>query len=147
MSDALVISYPLDSGAVTQYLGWPFTDFFESGGVAYGLAADGIYRLGGHDDAGQDIVWSVESPLTEGGGTGGKRLGMVVLAGPLGEDVRVSTRFDGKPWRPALSAGQGQFAVDRQNFGQAMQFMIEGSGACGITGVVLHTLSLGNRRV
>lgn len=44
-----------DTQASSQYDGYGFNSFFTRDGVCYGVAADGIYRLEGANDAGQQV--------------------------------------------------------------------------------------------
>lgn len=44
-----------DTQASSQYDGYGFNSFFTRDGVCYGVAADGIYRLEGSNDAGQQV--------------------------------------------------------------------------------------------
>jgi len=45
----------MDTGASSQYDDYGFNSYFERDGQYYGVADDGIYRLDGDDDAGEDI--------------------------------------------------------------------------------------------
>lgn len=74
---------------VTRYSGYPFTRIVRFRGESYGIAADGIYLLGGPTDAGLPIAWRFESCLTDFGLAQKKNVASAYFAGRLGANVSV----------------------------------------------------------
>lgn len=146
MSDTLALSLPADSLAVSQYLGLPFTGFFSMGGVVYGCSPEGLFVLGGDDDAGAPIIPVIEGPKTDAGSDAFKRLRNATVAGPRTEGLTLSVRLDDGDWREAVPQRGGRYMIGRDGAGRAMQWRIESDGSeAEITSVTLGALLLGNK--
>uniref|UniRef100_I2Q1D2 Uncharacterized protein n=1 Tax=Desulfovibrio sp. U5L TaxID=596152 RepID=I2Q1D2_9BACT len=145
-ADTLTLSLPADSLAVSQYANLPFTGFFQLGGQTYGCAPDGLYRIGGDDDAGEAIRPVIEGPRIDAGTDAFKRLRGASVVGRGVEGLTLSTRTGDGDWREALATGHGRFACGRDNVGREVQWRIEGDGAdFEITAVALEILNLGRQ--
>jgi len=59
---------------ISEYTDYPFNSFCELGGVYYGAAEDGLYRLDGGDDAGEPISASIMTMMTDFNSTKMKRV-------------------------------------------------------------------------
>ncbi|MHC1788997.1 hypothetical protein [Solidesulfovibrio sp.] len=142
----LGLSLALDSMAVTQYEGLPFTSFLTIGGRLYGTTPDGLWLIGGDTDAGEGIAWEVAGPMTDAGADAFKRLRCATVTGPDTENAELGIRYDtgDEPSVSERSPG-GRFAVGRDGAGRAVQFTIVGIGPVEMTGVTLDVMMLGNR--
>ena len=142
----LGLSLALDSMAVSQYDGLPFTSFVTIGGKLYGTTPDGLYLIEGDTDAGADITWQAHGPMTDGGAIEHKRARSLTVSGPNTETVTAGLVFDSgdaptvSEWRPG-----GRFAVGRDGAGRAVQFQLSGTGPVNMTGVTLDMLMLGRK--
>ncbi len=146
-ANTLGLSLPADSLALSQYTNIPFTSFFQMDGKTYGCAPDGLYLIGGDDDAGETIRPVIEGPKTDAGSDAYKRLRGAFVAGRGVEGLTFSTRQGEGDWREALAVGGGRFAVGRDSAGRDMQWRIEGDGAdFEISSVTLDVLNLGRAR-
>lgn len=146
MSDTLGLSYPFDSGAVSQIRGWPFTDFFVVGEQVYGLAPDGIYAIGSDDDAGEAVSWRMAGPKTDGGSDTFKRLRRATVAGPTTDGVNLAVIYESGVTPPVEALGGGVFAIGSEGAGREMQWTLSGEGPAAITGVTIRSILLGMRR-
>lgn len=52
------------TGGHAEYTNYPFNSFFKHGSDHYGCNSEGIYKLTGKTDAGQQIKWSVKTGIT-----------------------------------------------------------------------------------
>jgi hypothetical protein len=144
-TDTLGLSLALDTMAVSQYLGLPFTSFLHIGGKIYGTAPDGLYCIEGPDDAGSPIRFGVDMPMTDSGSTQYKRARTVTLSGRT-ENALASILYDSGQ-EPTMGEQQrgGRFAVGRDGAGRALQCRIRGEGPTEITGITVDVLTLGNK--
>lgn len=69
----------MDNFAASQYDNYGFNSFFHKDGEAYGVAADGIYRLSGKTDAGAEISGLLELGLSPYGTRKSKKILSVYL--------------------------------------------------------------------
>lgn len=142
----LGLSYPFDTGAVSQVSGWPFTDFFELDGRFYGLASNGVFALGGDDDAGTDIAWTMTGPMTDGGNEMWKRHRGATVTGPDTDGVELAVVYESGV-SPAVEAlGGGNFAIGSEGAGREVQWTLSGTGPAAVTGVTIRSILLGLRR-
>ena len=147
MSDTtLGLSYPFDTGAASQVQGWPFTDFFELDGQFFGLASNGVFVIGGDDDAGADIDWTMTGPMTDGGNEMFKRLRGATVTGPNTAGVELAVEYESGV-SPAVEAlGGGNFAIGSEGAGREMQWTLSGTGPAALTGVTIRSILLGLRQ-
>jgi len=142
----LTLSYAADSGAVSQHAGQPFTSFVVIGGRRYGTAPDGLYLIGGDDDAGEPIPSILEGPRTDGGDDAYKRLRSASITGRKIDGLTLSTRTGDGDWREAMALGGGRFSIGRDNAGREVQWRLEGDGSdFEVSSVVLDVETLGRR--
>jgi len=149
MDSTLGVSFPFDTGAVSQYQGWPFGDFFQLGDQFFGLASNAAFLLGGSDDAGESITWDEIGPQVDAGSDQYKRMRCVTVLGPGGEDMAVQVRTEQMPegeWKDTLAQGGNRFMVGRDNVGREMQFRVSGTGPVEMIGVTIQALNLGLRQ-
>jgi len=144
-SNTLCLSLALDGMVPSQYSGWPFSSFFQMDGHFYATAPDGLYRIGGGDDAGDPILWRVAGPETDLGRDDVKRVRAVSLAGPRLEDVRVAIRYENGSSPAVQQLRPGCFVAGRGGQGGAFQFEVSGEGQAEVTAVGVDVLSLGRR--
>jgi len=145
-NSTLGLSYPFDSGAVSQVSGWPFTDFFALDGQFFGLASNGVFAIGGDDDAGTDIAWMMTGPMTDGGNEQFKRLRFATVTGPNTDGVELAVVYE-TGVSPAVGAmGGGRFAIGSEGAGREVQWTLSGTGPAAMTGVTIQSLLLGFRQ-
>lgn len=142
----LGLSLALDSMAVSQYDGLPFTSFVTIGSKVYGTTPDGLWLIGGDTDNGEDVAWEMSGPMTDAGADEYKRVRSATVTGPNTENAEMGVRFDTGD-EPTVSERRpgGRFAVGRDGAGRAMQFTVSGVGPVELTGVTLEVLTLGKR--
>lgn len=145
-TNTLGLAYAADSGAVSQYTGFPFTSFVTIGGKLYGTTPDGLFLIGGDTDDGEDIVWQAHGPMTDAGAIEYKRARTITVSGPDTENVTAGLVFDSgdAPTVSERRAG-GRFSVGRDGAGRAVQFQISGTSPVNMTGVTLDMLMLGRK--
>lgn len=78
---------------VTRYTNWPFDEVVRLGNTYYGIAADGIYALGGDTDHAEpepiDVAWSWRTALTDFGMVEKKTVPSVYLGGRFGRQMEL----------------------------------------------------------
>ena len=84
----------LRSGGVTRITNWPFVQIVKWGDKTLGVAADGLYLIGGDDDAGQPIAWEWRSGLDDLGSPGMKRVPVLYVDGVIDGEVFIITKDD-----------------------------------------------------
>ncbi|MHC1787889.1 hypothetical protein [Solidesulfovibrio sp.] len=89
----IVIHFEAGNGA-TNYLGWPFNSMAKIGGTYFGAGPDGLYEIGGDDDAGAQIDAVVETPAFDAGARSQKRVRRIYLGGQFSGDLTLYTRDD-----------------------------------------------------
>lgn len=146
MSATLGLSLALDSMAVTQYDGLPFTSIFVLGGKYYGTTPDGLWLIEGDTDNGEAIAWEAAGPMTDAGAEEYKRVHAVTVTGPSTENAEVGIRYDTGDV-PTISERRpgGRYAVGRDGAGRAVQVTVSGTGPVEMTGVTLDVMTLGKR--
>lgn len=143
---SLTLSYAADAGAVSQYANQPYTSFVVVGSRRYGTAPDGLYLVGGDDDAGEPIQSVIEGPRTDGGDDGYKRLRSASVTGQGIDGLALFTRTGQGDWREAMALGGGRFAVSRDNAGREVQWRLSGDGSdFEVSSVILDIETLGRR--
>lgn len=65
--------------ALTSYTNYPFNSMASFNGQTYGASAEGLYRLGGADDAGTAIIWKLRTGLSNFGTSRNKGLDAAYL--------------------------------------------------------------------
>lgn len=86
----------LDSNASVQYEEFGFNSFFQRDGEYYGVANDGIYKLTGDTDAGQNINSTVELAKSNMGGGQIKRVTEAYLQAESEKALRLKTLVEGQ---------------------------------------------------
>lgn len=89
----VVIHFEAGSGA-TQYFGWPFNSMAKIGNKYFGAGPNGLYQIGGDDDAGVAIGAEIESGVTDLGSPNQKRIRCVYLGGQFDGDMVLTTKDD-----------------------------------------------------
>lgn len=142
----LGLSLALDSMAVSQYDGLPFTSFLAVGGKLYGTTPEGLWLIEGDTDDGEAIPWEISGPMTDAGMDEFKRLRSATVTGPDTENAEFGILFDTGD-EPTVSERQpgGRFMVGRDGAGRAAQFTVSGTGPVEMTGVTLEAQVLGTR--
>lgn len=78
---------------VTRYTNWPFDEVIRLGSTYYGIAADGIYELGGDTDHAVPepvgVAWAWRTALTDFGMTELKTVPSVYLSGRFGRQMEI----------------------------------------------------------
>lgn len=72
---------------VTRYTNWPFTQVVRLGNDYFGVAADGLYELGGDTDNGSVIQWAVETCKTDFSDPHKKTVASAYISGTVGDQV------------------------------------------------------------
>ena len=80
--------------ATTHYTNFPFDRIVRFGSKHYGVAADGLYELGGDTFDGDPIVAAVETAQSDFEAKALKRPVGLYVSGTFGEDLEVSCRTD-----------------------------------------------------
>jgi hypothetical protein len=144
--NTLCLVYAADAGAASQFTNQPFTSFLTLGGLVYGTTPDGLYLIGGDDDAGEPICPVVEGPRTDGGDDAFKRARSASILGSGQDSLALSVRLGDGEWREALCTGRGSFSLRGGGPGREVQWRIEGDGGdFAVTGLDLELESLGRR--
>lgn len=94
-SDLSVWSLNLDTRASSQYENYGFNSFFQHEGLWYGVADDGVYRLDGDSDAGEDIQSSLYVVQTDFDSDRVKYVPKVYFGGTSSRPIRVVMGVDG----------------------------------------------------
>lgn len=82
----------MSNAQLTRYTNYPFTQIVRFRDAYYGVAADGLYRLGGLTDAGAPITWAVDLCTTDFDTPLKKTLVSVYLGGSAGPNVDFTVR-------------------------------------------------------
>jgi hypothetical protein len=94
-ADTEVWCVNVDTGASSRYEQYGFNSFFESGGVLYGVAADGVYRLDSDADAGNRIESLIYVGQTDFDTNRVKYLPKVYFGGASSRPIHVQVSADG----------------------------------------------------
>lgn len=142
----LGLSLALDSMAVTEYDGLPFTSFVIIGGKLHGTTPDGLWLIGGDTDDGEAIAWEGVGPMTDAGGDESKCVRTATVTGPNTENVELGILYDTGD-TPAVSGRRpgGRFDIGSDGAGRAVQWSVSGTGPVEIAGVTLDVMMLGKR--
>jgi hypothetical protein len=84
----------MHNGAVTRFTNFPFTQFVRFGTKTLGVAADGLYELGGDTDNGTPISWEMETGLDDLGRPGIKHVPYLYLDGIIDGEVEITVIDD-----------------------------------------------------
>lgn len=141
---------PVDE--VTRYTGFAFERIVRFQGAYYGVAADGLYQLGGTTDAGADIECTVKTCVDDFKAPEKKTVVSAFLAGRLGPDATI-TLHAGEEGEEAydFSTPRGQDAQNhRQKFGRGIKHRyfaigIVTAGALSIDSLDLEVNKLSRR--
>ncbi|WP_428562089.1 MAG: hypothetical protein ACP59X_20490 [Solidesulfovibrio sp. DCME] len=87
-------SLELESGALATCRGLPGGAACVHDGAVFLADADGLYRVGGDDDAGEPIAVRIALPPTDGGLPGPKRLVAVAVEGFWEGEIAVAAASD-----------------------------------------------------
>ena len=82
------------NNAVTRVTNWPFTRIVQWGDKLMGVAADGLYLIGGVLDAGVPIAWEWRTGLGDLDQPGTKRIPMLYVDGVIDGEIFVVTKDD-----------------------------------------------------
>lgn len=83
------------NGLVTRITNWPFTQIVQWGSKVLGVAADGLYLIGGDTDApGVPIQWEWRTGLDDLGQPGVKRIPVLYVDGIIDGEVFIITKDD-----------------------------------------------------
>ena len=82
----------MSDAQLTRYTNYPFTQIVRFRDAYYGVAADGLYRLGGLTDAGAPITWAVDLCTTDFDTPLKKTMVSVYLGGSAGPNVDFTVR-------------------------------------------------------
>ncbi len=84
----------VDGGALSQYAGWDFNSLCLLNGERLAAGEEGLFLLGGEDDAGEPVAAEVAFPVTDCGERAVKRLRTVDIAGSARGMLRLAVRAD-----------------------------------------------------
>lgn len=98
MREAIQYAVNATTGALGRYENFGFTQFAFAGGRTYGITEDGLYRIGGEDDAGDMLNASIDFGASDYGTAKSKRVSSVYagIATDGGVYIRVSGDSDGE---------------------------------------------------
>lgn len=85
-------NYEPRGGEVTRYTNFPFNQIVRFNGEYYGVASNGMYRLGGDTDNGSPISWEIETHFADFGKRQLKRANYLYIGGRIGQDPVVKVR-------------------------------------------------------
>jgi hypothetical protein len=77
---------------VTRYTNWPFVQVVRLNNTYYGVAADGLYELGGTTDDGEPIAWAFETCKTDFSDPHKKTVASAYIGGQAGPEVTYTLR-------------------------------------------------------
>lgn len=154
MSKPLGVVIHFDHGnAITQYLGWSFNSMARIGGSYFGAGPDGLYRIGGDNDAGEEITATVKTPLMDAGSAQQKRIRRVWLQGDLQAGGTLTTVSEAGEEReydvPAQDAGQAMARVPVGRDGTSRHWQLRFDNVGGdfaLEGMDIDFAALGRRR-
>lgn len=108
---------------VSHYIGMPFNQIVRFEDEYYGVAADGLYLLGGDTDNGAAIGWGFETSLTDFGDKQMKRAVSVYVGGRLVEGMTANVFVGEKATQPyTYGTPRGDDAQNyRVKFGKGMK--------------------------
>jgi len=86
----------MDTAASSQYDNYGFNSFFSRGGISYGVAGDGIYKLKGATDAGSIISGLLEIGRSDCGTRKPKKILDVYLGVSSSKDLYLKVNTDGQ---------------------------------------------------
>lgn len=75
---------------VTRYTNYPFVQIIRLGDSYYGVAPDGLHRIGGAQDNGTPIPWAMQTHVTDFGSQFHKTVASAYLGGTIGPSVAFS---------------------------------------------------------
>lgn len=97
------------TSAVSEYTNYAFNSFAKIGGSWYGAGSDGLIRLDGTNDDGDNINWIIRTGQHDDGNSGLKRLPELLLALRASGKVRVRVHSDDNTYHdytfPAVQTG------------------------------------------
>lgn len=82
------------SGAMTEYTNYEFNSFAKIGNSYYGAGPNGLFRLDGTTDNGENIDWVVETGMHDDKDTRLKRMPELVMALRANQAIRVRIHHD-----------------------------------------------------
>jgi hypothetical protein len=111
-----------ETNASSQYDGYCFNSFFTRAGVAYGVAADGVYRLEGPTDAGAQINSLANIGKMDMATTLQKMLPNVYIAASSTDVLKLEVDADGKIYTyETRSSDDGTFKQHRVDLGRGLK--------------------------
>ncbi|WP_029459682.1 hypothetical protein [Solidesulfovibrio alcoholivorans] len=155
MTTTLGFSLELSSGALTTHVGLPSGAACVHDGAVLLADADGLYRVGGDDDAGVAIAARAALPATDCGLPGAKRLVGVAVEGVVAGELAVSAQSgaDASLCGRLGPSGEGNFpgrATARlaRGYGTAWRVALENvdGAALDIGAIALAVVPLDRRR-
>lgn len=131
---------------VSHYTGFPFLQILRFQGHYYGLAADGLYKLEGADDAGAAIPWNWKTGFTDFGTSHFKQVNSVYVGGRRGVGS-VFTSYHGESAGGAVAQTHANVRLadaqtHRQKFGMGNKATYFALGEVDATGGAMDTESL-----
>lgn len=145
--------YEAKNPQATRYTGFPFTRVVRFMGEYYGVAADGLYRIGGDTDAGEPVAWDFKTCSTDFGDTHKKNVHSVYVGGTLPGTVAFSIH-SGESVEQTHEARSLKTDVSknyRQTFGRGRQeryyaFGFAGAGLLSVD-TIEFTFATSSRRI
>ncbi len=111
-----------ETNASSQYEGYGFNSFFTRAGVAYGVAADGVYRLEGATDAGAQIDALANIGKLDMATTLQKMLPSVYLGASSTAPLKLEVDADGTVYTyETRSSEDGTFKQHRVDLGRGLK--------------------------
>lgn len=133
---------------VTRYTNYPFLQIIRLGGSYYGVAPDGLHRIGGPEDNGTPIPWAMQTHVTDFGSQRHKTVASAYLGGTIGPSVTFSVLTGEHPEQMHAHANTftTQLKNHREKFGKGRKarywaFALSSSSAA-TSGLMLDALDL-----
>lgn len=136
------------TGGHAEYTNYPFNSFLKRGSDYYGCNSDGIYKLTGKTDAGQQIKWSVKTGITTFGMRNRKYVPDARLVMRADGDVSLRTIVDEQIDRSNMLAPcddrnglhARRIKLAKGLRGTSWQFEVSGEEAADISGFEVEPL-------
>jgi len=134
----------LANQAVTRYTGFEFKQFIRLGSHYYGVADDGLYRIGGLTDDGTDISWSVKTGATDFGTRKLKRAVSAYFGARMGTSMTVTVHaLEQGSWSYAYTNPRGALPQNyRVQFGRGFNDRYYAIGLSGTKAVEVDEMDL-----
>lgn len=129
---------------VTRYTQWPFTQVVRFGDRYFGVAADGLYELGGDTNDGQAIAWDFETCITDFKDPHKKTVASVYVGGQAGPVVTYTLVSGDDPDRtyPYSTTKTVEKRNHRQKFGLGRRARYYALGMAGEGDLAVDNIEL-----